>query len=68
MEASCAIVNILQTFPNVRLPDGYQIEPTGQEKQALGILVTSGKLSFRSDFSSLVVLHVLCNISRQHLL
>lgn len=68
MEASCAIVKILQTFPNLRLPDGYQIEPTGQEKQALGILITSGNLSFRNDFSSLAVLHMLCSMSRQHLL
>lgn len=41
MEASCAIVKILQTFPNVRLPDGYAIESTGQERQTLGILITS---------------------------
>lgn len=41
MEASCAIVKILQTFPNMRLPDNHPTEPTGQEKQSLGIVITS---------------------------
>ena len=36
MEISRAIVKILQTFPHVRLPDGYLTEPTGQEKQHWG--------------------------------
>ena len=43
MEASCAIVKILQTFPNIRLPDGFPTETIGQERQSLGILVTSAE-------------------------
>ncbi|KAI4260209.1 MAG: hypothetical protein L6R42_004163 [Xanthoria sp. 1 TBL-2021] len=43
MEASCVIVRILQTFPNLRLPDDALIEPTGQEQQSLGILITSAE-------------------------
>lgn len=43
MEASCAIAKILQTFPNIRLPDNCPTEPTGQEKQSLGVLVTSAE-------------------------
>lgn len=43
MEVSCAVVGILQNFPNIRLPDNLPIEPTGQEKQSLGILVTSAE-------------------------
>lgn len=41
MEASCAIVRILQTFPNIRLPPGHPVEPTGQEKQRITIVVSS---------------------------
>lgn len=41
MEASCGIVRIIQTFPNLRLPPGYPQEPTGQEKQALTIVISS---------------------------
>ena len=41
MEASCGIVRIIQTFPNLRLPPGYSREPTGQEKQALTIVISS---------------------------
>ncbi|KAG7008903.1 hypothetical protein G7Y79_00004g014870 [Physcia stellaris] len=40
-EASCAIVKILQTFPNLKLPEGLPTEKIGQERQSLGILVTS---------------------------
>ncbi|KAL8731009.1 MAG: hypothetical protein Q9166_003660 [cf. Caloplaca sp. 2 TL-2023] len=43
MEASCVIVKILQTFPNLRLPDNHPVEPTGQETQTLGILITSAE-------------------------
>ncbi|KAL8757102.1 MAG: hypothetical protein Q9199_002464 [Rusavskia elegans] len=43
MEASCVIVRVLQTFPNLRLPDNALIEPTGQEQQSLGILITSAE-------------------------
>lgn len=43
MEASCAIVKILQTFPSLKLPDGLLTETTGQERQSLGILVTSAE-------------------------
>ena len=43
MEASCVIVKILQTSPNVRLPDGVIAKPTGQEQQTLGILITSAE-------------------------
>lgn len=43
-EASCVIVKILQHFPNIRLPDEcLPIEPTGQEKQRLSVLVTSAE-------------------------
>ena len=41
MEASCGIVRILQAFPNLRLPPGVAKEPTGQEKQALTIVIAS---------------------------
>ena len=41
MEASCAVVRILQTFPNIRLPSGHIIVPTGQERQDLTIVVSS---------------------------
>lgn len=43
MEASCVIVRVLQTFPNLRLPENALIEPTGQEQQSLGILITSAE-------------------------
>lgn len=33
MEASCAIVRILRTFPNIELPPNYPTVPIGQEKQ-----------------------------------
>ncbi|KAF6240903.1 hypothetical protein HO173_000695 [Letharia columbiana] len=41
MEASCAIVRIIQTFPDIRLPPGYPVVPTGQEKQALTVFLSS---------------------------
>ena len=40
-EASCAIVRIIQMFPNIRLPPDEPQEPTGQEKQSLTIVVSS---------------------------
>lgn len=43
MEASCAIVRILQTFPNLRLPPDLPREPIGQEKQQLTIVVASAE-------------------------
>ena len=41
MEASCAIVRILQTFLNIRLPPGYSTEPPGMERQIVTIVVSS---------------------------
>ena len=40
-EASFATVRILQTFANIRLPEGYPTDPTGQERQLLTVLVLS---------------------------
>ncbi|KAE8443610.1 hypothetical protein EG329_001543 [Mollisiaceae sp. DMI_Dod_QoI] len=42
-EASYALVKILQTFPNIRLPEGVRGEGTGMEKQNLTIVVTSAE-------------------------
>ena len=41
MEASCAVVRILQTFPNIRLPSGHIAVPTGHERQNLTIVISS---------------------------
>ena len=41
VEASCAIVRILQTFPNIRLPPGCSNEPPGMERQKVTIVVSS---------------------------
>ncbi|CAF9938570.1 hypothetical protein IMSHALPRED_000851 [Imshaugia aleurites] len=41
MEASCAVVRIIQTFPNIRLPPDYPVVPTGQEKQTLTVFLSS---------------------------
>jgi hypothetical protein len=41
MEASCAIVRIMMTFPNLRIPPEMEIERTGQERQNLTIVVSS---------------------------
>jgi len=41
MEASYATVRILQAFPDLRLPPGLPVVPTGQEKQALTIFLSS---------------------------
>lgn len=43
MEASYAIIRILQTFPNLRLPPDETREPTGQEKQLLTIVISSAE-------------------------
>lgn len=40
-EASYAIVKILLTFPDLRLPPEMKKERTGQERQSLHIVVTS---------------------------
>jgi hypothetical protein len=40
-EASHAIVGIIQAFPNLRLPEGLEVIPPGEEKQALTIVVSS---------------------------
>ena len=42
-EASYGIVRILQTFPSLRLPPGVAVEPTGQEKQSLTIVMSSAE-------------------------
>lgn len=41
MEASYAIIRIIQTFPNLRLPPDQPQEPTGLEKQSLTIVIAS---------------------------
>ena len=41
MEASCAIVRILRTFPNIELPPNYPTVPIGQERQSLTIVIAS---------------------------
>jgi hypothetical protein len=40
MEASYAIVRILQAFPNLRLPPGVPNEPVGAEKQSFTIVLS----------------------------
>ena len=42
-EASYAIVRNIQTFPGLRLPPGTLIVLTGEEKQALTIVVSSAE-------------------------
>ena len=37
MEASCAVVRILQAFPKLRLPPGTLNEPVGNERQSYTI-------------------------------
>ncbi len=41
MEASCAIIRLLQEFPNIRLPPDYPTVPIGQEKQELTVFLKS---------------------------
>lgn len=43
LEASYGLIRILQTFPSLRLPPGEPVEPTGQEKQSLTIVVSSAE-------------------------
>ena len=43
MEASSAIIRILQTFPGIRLPTGSPVQPAGQEKQRLTLVLSSGE-------------------------
>jgi len=41
MEASYAIIRILQTFPRIRLPPGAVVEDVGEEKQRLTLILAS---------------------------
>ncbi|KAL9066240.1 MAG: hypothetical protein Q9161_007697 [Pseudevernia consocians] len=41
MEASCAVIRIIQSFPNLRLPPDHPVVPTGQEKQTLTVFLSS---------------------------
>ena len=41
MEASCAIICLLQKFPCIRLPPDYPVVPIGQEKQELTVFLKS---------------------------
>lgn len=43
MEASYAIVRILQRFPNIRLPPRVPNKPVGAEKQHLSIVLSSAE-------------------------
>ncbi|KAL9011050.1 MAG: hypothetical protein Q9173_004067, partial [Seirophora scorigena] len=43
VEASCGIVRMIQSFPNIRLPPNVPREPTGQERQSLTIVVSSAE-------------------------
>jgi hypothetical protein len=44
MEASYAVIRILQAFPNIRLPPGVPNEPVGTERQdyTIGLAPTDG--------------------------
>ena len=37
MEASCAVIRILQAYPNIRLASGVPNEPVGVERQTYTI-------------------------------
>ena len=41
MEASYAMIRLLQEFPHLRLPPDHPIVPTGQEKQELTVFLKS---------------------------
>jgi hypothetical protein len=43
MEASYAIIRILQAFPNIRLPPRVPNEPVGVEKQNFSIVLAPGE-------------------------
>lgn len=40
-EASYAIIRVLQSFPNIHLPQDTKVDPVGQERQNLTIVVSS---------------------------
>ena len=40
MEASYAVIRVLQAFPNLRLPPGEPNEPVGAERQSFTIVLT----------------------------
>jgi cytochrome P450 len=40
-ESSYAIIRILQNFPSIHLPPGMKVDPVGQERQNLTIVVSS---------------------------
>ena len=40
MEASYAVIRIIQSFPNMRLPPDVPNEPVGREKQVYTIGIT----------------------------
>ena len=40
MEVSYTIVRMLQAFPNISLPDGESITPTGRERQRLTLVLS----------------------------
>lgn len=42
-EASYLTIRILQEFPTIRLPPGYPVVPTGQEKQELTVFLKSAE-------------------------
>lgn len=39
MEASCAVVRILQEFPSLKLAPGTTVSPIGEEKQELTVFL-----------------------------
>ncbi|TGO66358.1 hypothetical protein BOTNAR_0063g00380 [Botryotinia narcissicola] len=43
MEASYAVVRIIQNFPNIRLPPGIPVYSSSMEKQTLIIVVSSAE-------------------------
>ena len=42
-EASYVIIRVIQSFPDLRLPPAIVPVPTGHEKQALGVVVSSAE-------------------------
>ena len=41
MEASCAIIRLVQKFPQIRIPPECPVVMTGQEKQELTVFLKS---------------------------
>jgi cytochrome P450 len=41
MEASYTVVRLLQTFPDIELPEGESVEPVGSERQTLTLVLSS---------------------------